>query len=135
MPVNDLRAAVSARAGRRCEYCRAPEEITGIRYHMDHVFPVARGGSDEIANRAFACPTCNQAKSVKTVFLDPFSSKSVTLFNPRTEDWRANFRFAPTTLRLEGLTPVGRATTEALNMNVNYQLEARGVWYELGIYP
>jgi HNH endonuclease len=135
MPVDDLRAAVSDRAGRRCEYCRAPEEISGIRYHMDHVLPVARGGSYEIANRAFACPTCNQAKSVKTEFPDPFSSKRVKLFNPRIEDWQANFRFVPATLQLEGLTPAGRATVKALNMNVNYQLEARSVWYELGIYP
>ena len=30
---------VRERAGRRCEYCRAPEEVTGSRYQIDHILP------------------------------------------------------------------------------------------------
>jgi 5-methylcytosine-specific restriction endonuclease McrA len=59
----DPRETVELRAERRCEYCRAPQIATGIRYHLDHVFPESHGGTDEIANLALACPICNYHKS------------------------------------------------------------------------
>lgn len=31
-------------------------------FHMDHIVPVARGGSDDLENRAMACVNCNERK-------------------------------------------------------------------------
>src|ERR1700740_1807302 len=53
----DPRETVELRAGRRCEYCRAPQPATGIRYHLEHVFPESLGGSDDVDNPALVCPT------------------------------------------------------------------------------
>jgi 5-methylcytosine-specific restriction endonuclease McrA len=66
-----VRALVRARAGRRCEYCGAPEEVTGSRYLVDHIFPKALGGGDQLENLAFACSTCNLAKSSHVSGVDP----------------------------------------------------------------
>ena len=36
---------------------------------------------------------------------------------------------------LEGLTPVGRATITALNMNSQLRKEARQLWFGMGLLP
>ena len=47
--------------GPQCVYCKAPGEL-----HIDHIVPVARGGSNEIQNLTLACPTCNMRKHTST---------------------------------------------------------------------
>lgn len=46
----------------RCAYCSEP--LVGKR-HLDHVFPIARGGKHEPKNLAWACPQCNISKHDK----------------------------------------------------------------------
>lgn len=46
----------------RCAYCSDP--LIGKR-HLDHVFPIARGGKHEPRNLAWACPQCNISKHDK----------------------------------------------------------------------
>jgi 5-methylcytosine-specific restriction endonuclease McrA len=82
-----VRALVRARAGRRCEYCGAPEEVTGSRYLVDHIFPKALGGGDQLENLAFACSTCNLAKSSHVSGVDPDTGQAEALFNPRKDRW------------------------------------------------
>lgn len=48
-----------ARQGGKCEYCSEP---VGSRFHVDHVVPISRGGSDGADNIAIACPPCNREK-------------------------------------------------------------------------
>lgn len=52
-----------------CAYCETP--LFGT-YHIDHMIPVSRGGTDDWTNLAIACPTCNISKSARTVeeFMD-----------------------------------------------------------------
>jgi hypothetical protein len=38
------------------------------KYHIDHYFPLAKGGSHTIDNLVIACPSCNMKKNAK----DPF---------------------------------------------------------------
>ena len=45
--------------GFRCAYCGADEPLT-----IDHVFPVALGGSSYISNIVPACETCNKQKQM-----------------------------------------------------------------------
>jgi len=49
-------------AGGRCVYCgrEAPLEI-------EHILPVARGGTNAMSNLAAACRSCNSSKGAKTV--------------------------------------------------------------------
>ena len=64
------RETVEYQAGRRCEYCRAPQPVSGVRYHLDHILPESLGGTDSIENLALACPTCNYHKSNHLFGLD-----------------------------------------------------------------
>jgi HNH endonuclease len=52
----NLRKAVFARYGRTCVYCGRTAT------HIDHVVPVASGGTDDLANLRPACGACNMAK-------------------------------------------------------------------------
>ncbi len=58
-----LREAVFERDDYTCRYCGA----RGVRLECDHVMPVARGGSSDLANLATACFPCNRAKRDKTL--------------------------------------------------------------------
>ena len=47
--------------------CPGCGEILKLRYfHLDHLIPVSRGGSDSEKNRILLCGPCNLAKSAKT---------------------------------------------------------------------
>ena len=52
----ERRERVERRAARRCEYGRAPQAVTGVRYHLDHIIPESLGGTDDMENLALACP-------------------------------------------------------------------------------
>ncbi len=46
----------------RCIYCK--DSIVG-RFHVDHIEPTIRGGSNDITNLQLLCRPCNQSKSAK----------------------------------------------------------------------
>ena len=131
----DPRETVELRAGRRCEYCRAPQPATGICYHLEHVFPESLGGTDDVDNLALACPTCNYYKSNHLLGLNEEGLAGQPLFNPRKDQWDENFEFDRAKLKLKGKTAVGKGTINRLRMNDPMQIEARTLWVELGLYP
>jgi 5-methylcytosine-specific restriction endonuclease McrA len=47
-----------------CAYCLAPMTDG---HEVEHVIPVARGGSNDIDNIVCACPTCNNSKNDRTI--------------------------------------------------------------------
>jgi hypothetical protein len=57
-----LREIVRRRDKERCYYCN---EIVS-NGHVDHLVPLSRGGSDDLTNLVWACPSCNAAKSDMT---------------------------------------------------------------------
>lgn len=70
-----LRLAVLEKTSGRCVYCGSHLVLSPGKpnsFHADHVLPVEKGGSDDIANLVPACATCNVKKSKKTAlqFLD-----------------------------------------------------------------
>lgn len=46
----------------KCYYCH---KKVGKTYHIEHVVPLARGGSNDVSNIVIACPTCNMRKQDK----------------------------------------------------------------------
>ena len=130
----DARETVELRGGRRCEYCRAPQPATGVRYHLD-VFPQSLGGTDDLDNLALACPTCNYYKSNHLLGIDEDGVTGRPLFNPRKDQWHEHFEYDLTTLRLKGKTAQGKGTINRLKMSYPFQIEARRLWVDLGLYP
>jgi hypothetical protein len=133
--VNPNYPFVAQRAGHRCEYCHAPEVIFNVTFEVDHIIPLSKNGLDKPQNWALSCRICNLRKLDYTDGFDPVRQQMVRLFNPRLDVWNEHFiaqRELP--FRLEGQTPIGRATVERLEMNSSLQLRARELWIVLGIY-
>lgn len=63
-PVNQKRSIKRAAirdCGRRCVYCAAPLDFEHAT--LDHVFPVAKGGTHTPGNLVVACHRCNRMKA------------------------------------------------------------------------
>jgi hypothetical protein len=58
-----LRAQIMERDGAVCIYCGC----TDGPFHIDHVQPVARGGTDDPSNLVVACAFCNMSKGPKSL--------------------------------------------------------------------
>jgi hypothetical protein len=58
-----LRFGVFRRDSFTCQYCgrRAPKVIL----HVDHIVPVAAGGTNDLANLRTACQACNEGKGAR----------------------------------------------------------------------
>jgi hypothetical protein len=112
-----IQQQVRQRASELCEYCHASEKWQYVLFTVDHVIPLSKNGKDDIDNLALACFHCNRRKSAKTTAVDPESGLEVPLFNPRESLWSKHFIWSADQLKIIGITPTGRATIAALNLN------------------
>lgn len=48
----------------KCAYCGVE---CGEKYHIDHIVPLCKGGTNEIDNLSLSCPMCNWKKGKKLV--------------------------------------------------------------------
>ncbi len=108
---------VRKRAGGRCEYCLIPGSAFPLPFQIDHVLAEKHGGETAEANLALACPHCNRFKGPNIAGLDPATGQLVRLFHPRSDVWTDHFRMDGA--RVEGTTPIGRATVDVLAMNAD----------------
>ena len=60
--VEDIKNLLVVQSG-RCYWCCKP---CSERYHVDHIVPLIRGGSNDLSNLAIACPLCNLQKNTKS---------------------------------------------------------------------
>lgn len=118
-----VRRLVRDRANRRCEYCGLAEIHVYIPHHIDHIRPKQHGGDDSPANLALACQGCNLKKGANLAGIDSESGVMVALFNPREQTWSEHFVFQGAVI--VGLTPVGRATVQVLDMNARERVKIR----------
>jgi 5-methylcytosine-specific restriction endonuclease McrA len=58
----EIREYLLEKFARRCVYCGK----TLVPFEVEHIVPVARGGSSRISNLTLACHTCNDAKGTRT---------------------------------------------------------------------
>lgn len=123
------------RAGHLCEYCHAPEAVFNFPFEVEHIIPVSREGIDIESNWALACRSCNLRKLAHIDGIDPENQTVVRLFHPRKDRWEDHFQADAESGEIKGLTAVGRATVEQLNMNSEIQLLARRHWIHLDLFP
>lgn len=76
---------IRAAAQNRCGYCLSPHHLVMARLEVEHIIPLALGGTDDESNLWLACPICNGHKSDKIAAVDPDSGEVQRLFNPRTD--------------------------------------------------
>lgn len=130
-----LRKQVRALAAGRCAFCRSAEELMGVTFEIDHVIPLAAGGSASVHNLCLSCPTCNRHKAARTSGIDPLSGQETPLFRPGSESWTDHFAWSSDGTAIIGLTASGRATIETLRMNRPVLTQMRRYWVALGLHP
>jgi hypothetical protein len=133
--LENLRRRIAARADHRCGYCMTSERLTGIRLTLDHLIPLAAGGLTEENNLWVACRPCNEFKATQTHAQDPVTGQTVPLFNPRAQVWHEHFEWSSDGTHVVGLTPIGRATVVALQLNHDLIVHARRQWVKVGWHP
>lgn len=131
----EIQNNIRIRANHLCEYCHASEKWQYVRFTVDHVIPLAKGGVDTLDNLALACFHCNRRKSDRLTVLDTVTGKEVLLFNPRRNVWSEHFIWSTNRLFIIGLTPVGCATVEALQLNRERVINIRAADVAAGRHP
>lgn len=88
----EIERRVRNAARNRCGYCLNPQHLVMARLEIEHIIPIAKGGSNDESNLWLACPLCNCYKSDKTTAADPETGETVKLFNPRIQVWSEHFQ-------------------------------------------
>lgn len=128
-----LRRWVIQRANNRCEYCGISQIGQVATFHIDHIIPVVAGGETSAENLALACVSCSLRKGARQKLEDSETDELVYIFNPRQQRW--NDHFAWNGVEVIGLTAIGRATVQALNLNRSTMLAIRAEEELRGRHP
>lgn len=128
-----LRQLVVERAALRCEYCRLSQEGQEATFHIDHIIPESVGGETIAENLALACVSCSLRKAARQISLDPQTGREAHLYNPRSDNWHDHFKWEGE--YVHGITPTGRATIAALNMNRLLAIAIRREEMAVGRHP
>jgi 5-methylcytosine-specific restriction endonuclease McrA len=102
---------------------------------IDHIIPESLGGLTEESNLWLACSLCNDHKGDRIAALDPETGELVQLFNPRYQLWNEHFIWTQRGELIIGVTPTGRATVAALNINRPTLVRSRRLWVSVGWHP
>jgi len=131
----EIRARVRLEAQDRCGYCLSQQRFVLGWLEIDHLLPQAKGGTDVENNLWLAYRLCNNYKGVQTEALDPKTGQQIPLFNPRLDNWWTHFCWSEDGTQILGLTPCGRATVNALQLNNAIALTVRRAWVSAGWHP
>jgi HNH endonuclease len=114
-----MRQTVAERAKGYCEYCVCSDCFSPQPFSIDHIFPKVRGGKTVLENLALICQGCNNHKYDKVEGLDAESKEMTSLYHPRQQVWSEHFTWNDDYQKMIGLTATGRATIEALKLNLD----------------
>jgi len=129
------RARVVERAKGCCEYCQSQEQYSPDPFSVEHVIPLSKGGTNGLDNLAFACQGCNNRKYTSVEAFDPVSQSAVPLYHPRQHTWAQHFAWSDDGALILGLTPIGRAAVEKLQLNRPGLVNLRRILFEAGEHP
>lgn len=131
----EQRQQVAERAHGCCEYCRSQARFATQAFSVEHIVPRSKGGTSDLENLALSCQGCNNHKYTKIEDLDPVSKARVPLYHPREHNWANHFAWNMDCTLVIGLTSIGRATVEALQLNREGLVNLRRVLFTLGEHP
>jgi len=129
------RETVTRRARGCCEYCLSQELYSPDPFSVEHIIPLARGGTHDLENLAWACQGCNSRKYVASEALDSVTGQTVPLYHPRRDRWLEHFAWNEDNTLIIGLTQTGRATVEKLQLNRLGVVNLRRVLLLMGLHP
>lgn len=129
------RGLVVRRARSRCEYCLSPAEYATQSFDVDHIVPVSHGGVTSVGNLALACSGCNSHKFNRITAPDPVDGQDARLKQPRQQRWQDHFAWSEDFTEFVGITPTGRATVAALQLNRAGVVSLRRLLRQAGKHP
>lgn len=129
------RKRVIERANGICEYCYSQMAYSSDPFNAEHITPRSRDGVTALHNLALSCFGCNNKKWTHVTGLDSITQLSVPLYHPRRDRWADHFEWNATRTLLLGLTPIGRATIDRLDLNRLGVVNLRRVLYAHGDHP
>ena len=129
------REAVIRRARGYCAYCLSQEFYSPDPFSVEHIIPLAKGGTHDLENLAWSCQGCNSRKYVTVEALDPVTGQIVPLYHPRRDRWLEHFAWNEDDTLIIGLTPTGRATVEKLQLNRLGVVNLRRVLSLMDLHP
>ena len=132
---DELKVKIRRAAQNRCGYCLTPQEIVSMPLEIEHLQPIAEGGTGDEENLWLACRNCNGFKHAKTHAVDPQTNVKTAIFNPRKQIWNEHFDFNKDNAEIIGKTACGRTTVVALRLNFEQSVFARKIWMSVGWYP
>ena len=92
-----------------------PQAAYRFTFPIDHIIARQHHGRTISQNLALSCLHCNARKGPNISGIDRESGEIIRLFNPRRDKWIEHFRWDGATL--VGLSPIGVATIDVLNIN------------------
>jgi hypothetical protein len=110
-----------------------PQGFTDATHEIDHVIAEKHRGPTTLENLALACFHCNNHKGSNIAGVDPSTGKVTRLYHPRKDRWSNHFDWRGPVLI--GLTPIGRATVEVLEINLLHRVIHRQAIIEEGVFP
>ncbi|MEL7356833.1 MAG: HNH endonuclease [Cyanobacteria bacterium J06560_6] len=131
----ELRTRIRQQAGDRCGYCLSLQKYVWGTLEIEHIILKATGGSSREENLWMACRPCNSHKADRTHGTDPLTDKTVALYHPRQQRWAEHFAWSDEGTHIIGLTPCGRATVKALQLNNPFAVAIRRSWVSVGWHP
>jgi HNH endonuclease len=129
------RAAIAAGAGYCCEYCKSQERYATHPFSAEHVVSRSHGGPTSSENLALSCQGCNNFKFTRSEAFDPLTRVTVALFHPRSHRWHDHFAWSGDATLIIGITPGGRATVDALQLNRESVVNFRRILAAAGEHP
>ena len=130
-----IRLLVTERAFGCSEYCMSQEKYASQSFSIEHIIPQILGGTWDVNNLALACQGCNNSKFTKLTALDTETNTKVPLFNPRQHIWTDHFEWNSHFTVILGITPIGRATIKAIQLNRDNLINQRIVYRAYGVHP
>ena len=130
-----LRRQVREHFNNCCAYCLSAERLTVVTFEIEHITPQVAGSETRFENLCLACPSCNRHKGARQQAVDPKTKQEVALYHPHRDVWSAHFSWLEDNTVLKGLTPRGRATIQALEMNRAQLVRVRRLWVKLDEHP
>src|SRR5262245_34927503 len=129
------REAVTRQARGCCEYCLSQELFSPEPFSVEHIVPLAKGGTHDLENLAWSCQGCNSRKYVTVEALAPVPGQTVPLDHPYRDRWLEHFAWNEDDTLVLGLTPTGRATVEKLQLNRLGVVNLRRVLSFMDLHP
>lgn len=118
-----------------CEYCWLPANFSSSSFQFDHIFPTSKGGLSVFRNLARCCAGCNGYKQDKIYYFDHLTHQLCRLYNPREDKWQEHFQWINDDLMIEGITGIGRATVQLLQLNRIGSVNLRNLLKMAGLHP